>query len=279
VAGECDVTVKGTIAGEQRGAYRLANGRFQTDRAADPTLTDATLRGVAATPGQELTYTAVPPGAGVRIGVDRDGDGSFDHDETDAGSDPANPLSLPASTITCTGTVAVDKPVLKVAKNGNPAGDENLTLNGQLQLGSPTPSIDPVSNGFRLRVDDTNGNPVFWRVLPSGAPPPTGGVGWTVNKTGTAWTYKDASGTVAGGITKVVIKQSSTTPGLFTFQVTGKKNNFQVTAAQIPVHVLVILGGADQGTAGQCGTRAFNASAGVTPKCKLSANGNSLSCK
>ncbi len=41
----------------------------------------------AATPGQELTYTCVPPGSGIRIGVDRDEDGCLDFDD----AAPINP--------------------------------------------------------------------------------------------------------------------------------------------------------------------------------------------
>jgi DNA-binding beta-propeller fold protein YncE/mono/diheme cytochrome c family protein len=92
---ECDVVVKGTIAGEQRGAW-LTGGTFQTDRDGD-TLTDAALRALAATPGQQLTYTCVPPGSGERIGVDRDEDGAFDRDELDAGTDPTDPNSFPGA--------------------------------------------------------------------------------------------------------------------------------------------------------------------------------------
>ncbi|NIP78115.1 MAG: hypothetical protein GWM90_02475, partial [Gemmatimonadetes bacterium] len=51
------------------------------DRAADPLLTDAQLRQVATISGQELTYTAVPVGAGTRAGVDRDEDGVLDGDD------------------------------------------------------------------------------------------------------------------------------------------------------------------------------------------------------
>ena len=40
-AGECDVVVKGTIAGQQRGAVRLASGQFRTDRASEALLSDA----------------------------------------------------------------------------------------------------------------------------------------------------------------------------------------------------------------------------------------------
>jgi len=90
---QCNLVVKGTIAGEQRGAW-LTGGSFQTDRDVE-TLSDAALRALASTAGQELTYTCVPPGSGERIGVDRDEDGFFDRDELDAGSDPANPNSVP----------------------------------------------------------------------------------------------------------------------------------------------------------------------------------------
>ncbi len=93
-AGECDVVVKGTIAGEDRGAARLPGGNFQMDRAAQ-VLGDAALRAEANAGGQELTYTCVPPGSGTRIGVDRDEDGFFDRDEIDAGADPADPGSTP----------------------------------------------------------------------------------------------------------------------------------------------------------------------------------------
>jgi DNA-binding beta-propeller fold protein YncE len=93
-AQECDVVVKGVLAGEQRG-WLLLGGVFQSDRQAQ-THTDADLRGQAAA-GEERTYTCVPRGEGSRIGIDRDEDGAFDGDEVDAGSDPADPSSTPSS--------------------------------------------------------------------------------------------------------------------------------------------------------------------------------------
>ena len=57
-------------------------------------LDETTLLALAG-PGAELTFTAVPPGSEVRIGVDRDEDGFFDRDELDAGSNPADPVSTP----------------------------------------------------------------------------------------------------------------------------------------------------------------------------------------
>ncbi len=91
--GEVAMTVKGPVNGEQRGFYFLGSGTFQSDRA-DEIFTLAQLDAVAA-PGAELTYTLVPIGSEIRIGVDRDQDGFFDRDERDACSNPADPKSVP----------------------------------------------------------------------------------------------------------------------------------------------------------------------------------------
>src|SRR4029079_9183763 len=82
-ANECELTVKGTLAGQQRGWLRQGNGSFTSDRISEGTLTDAQLRAHATTTGQERTYLCVPPGSGTRVGVDRDEDGSRDRDEID----------------------------------------------------------------------------------------------------------------------------------------------------------------------------------------------------
>jgi len=93
---ECDLVVKGTLAGEARGwRYRPGMLDFQSDRATDTPLSEAQLRALATVAGQELTYTCVPPGSGLRAGIDRDEDGFFDRDELDGGSDPADPGSTP----------------------------------------------------------------------------------------------------------------------------------------------------------------------------------------
>jgi len=103
---ECDLVVKGFDGSDDRGwvgELQTACGpaatlMFRSDRAADPLLTDAQLRTIATTSGNFLTYTCAPPASGERMGIDRDQDTFLDQDEEDAGSDPANPLSIPGGT-------------------------------------------------------------------------------------------------------------------------------------------------------------------------------------
>jgi DNA-binding beta-propeller fold protein YncE len=100
-AGECDLVVKGVVVGEARGVLRRPDTLYESDRASDPLITGTTLRGRAAVAGQALTYTCYPPGTGIR-GIDRDLDGFLDRDEIDAGSDPADPNSIPGGPTTTT---------------------------------------------------------------------------------------------------------------------------------------------------------------------------------
>jgi hypothetical protein len=92
---ECDLVVKGSIGSEQRGWLRGPSGVFRSDRVNEAPRTLAELRQLSNVPGQEMTFSCVPSGSGLRIALDRDEDGFFDRDELDAGSDPADPGSIP----------------------------------------------------------------------------------------------------------------------------------------------------------------------------------------
>ncbi len=91
-AKECDLVAKVALGSVERG-YLLnpTTGGFRSDRAAESELSDSQLRALAGVDGQEVTYTCVPPGEGVRLALDRDLDGLFDADEADAGTNPADP--------------------------------------------------------------------------------------------------------------------------------------------------------------------------------------------
>ena len=72
---ECDLIVKGVVAGNPRGWMMLADGRFRSDTG--DVIGAAALRDLARNAGP-LTYICVPPGWGRRMGIDRDSDGHLD---------------------------------------------------------------------------------------------------------------------------------------------------------------------------------------------------------
>ncbi len=78
-AGECELVVKGVVHGRAVGfLYDGTTGAFAPDTRRARPLDDARLRALAC--DGALTFTAVPPGSGYRIGVDRDLDGILDGD-------------------------------------------------------------------------------------------------------------------------------------------------------------------------------------------------------
>ena len=100
-ASECDLIAKGVAGGLERGyLFDPASATFQSDRVAEPPLTDAQLRALATADNQQVTYTCVPPGEGVRLGIDRDGDGIYDQDQLDAAT--VTPTASPTPTVSPT---------------------------------------------------------------------------------------------------------------------------------------------------------------------------------
>lgn len=93
-AGACDLVGHGILTGVSRGLYyNQANGIYHTDRAGEDITAEALQQLVLS--GAVVTVTAVPPGSGYRMGVDRDEDNWFNQDELDLGTNPADPSDFP----------------------------------------------------------------------------------------------------------------------------------------------------------------------------------------
>jgi hypothetical protein len=90
-AGDCEVVAKLVVGNEELGFLYAGQGAFTANRVGFPPIPDGLLRLWGVAFGKAVTYTAVPPGSGSRIGLDRDEDGAFDGDELDAGTDPTVP--------------------------------------------------------------------------------------------------------------------------------------------------------------------------------------------
>ena len=80
------------------------------------------------------------------------------------------------------------------------------------------------------RYDPSTG---FW--TPTSTAP-----GWHTSRLGNRWTFTDASGTLAGGITRITLSRGGT-GGLVRFDITGKSSDFQIKSGELPVRLLVIL--------------------------------------
>jgi len=95
-AGDAGMIAKGILGGLHRGwTYDPVADHWDPDRSWEAPETTVDLLALAG-PGTEVTFTAVVPGCETRLGVDRDGDGWFDRDELDAGTDPGDPSSFPS---------------------------------------------------------------------------------------------------------------------------------------------------------------------------------------
>lgn len=91
-AGACDLVAKVRLGPLELGSY-YTEGAYITSFTAAGNLDHDQL--VAFGQFSPVTFTCVPPGSGMRIGVDRDADGHRDGDELVAGSDPADPYDVP----------------------------------------------------------------------------------------------------------------------------------------------------------------------------------------
>jgi len=101
-----EVIIRGKKDGVTRNwLYRRATQDFQSDRHGEiaPTLAELIAPATEANP---FTATVVPEGSGIRLGLDRDGDGYYDTSEVELGYDPADSNSHPGR-------------IVSVAKNGS----------------------------------------------------------------------------------------------------------------------------------------------------------------
>jgi hypothetical protein len=151
------------------------------------------MRGFANTAGQELTFTCVPPGSGGRIGIDRDGDGYGDSDETDAGSDPDDPGSIPPSGAqVCTSSTAFifSKATLKDSRGTLSLTAKDVPLVDYNQEAVGTVAVD-------------GGGTIYAGAI----------AGPSILPKGSGFKYTAPSGST--GLTRITVKESRRSPGLF----------------------------------------------------------------
>jgi DNA-binding beta-propeller fold protein YncE len=195
-AGECDVVVKGIVDGEARGALYAGGGTFRTDRTGDATRTTAALLALATVPAQEQTFTAVPPGNGRRIAIDRDLDGALDRDELDAGSDPRDATSTPGGpTFTLIPSTKLD-----LRDRAGNAARRKIAFTSKM-ANAPGTIPDPTQHGATLVVYDSAGTGESVTF-------PLAAAGWSRSGSPTRPTYNFRS---SGPITRVTLTSTRLT--------------------------------------------------------------------
>jgi hypothetical protein len=184
VLGNCDLVVKGIYEGKSRGWVRQQNGNYRSDIAAEAEIAEGVLRARAAVPGQELTWSCVPPGSGTRIGIDRDEDTVLDGNDNCPARGNSDQADGDGDLVgnSCDNCTAVANST-QVDSNGDGFGnrcDADLNNNGatnafdtplyRAQLGQP--SVPPVYNAADINANgavNAFDTPLYRQLL--GAPP------------------------------------------------------------------------------------------------------------
>ena len=155
----------------------------------------------------------------------------------------------------CTSGITIAKPALALR-----AAPFKLSTKGEAVVPKPWVGVDPLAHGVRVVVEATAGPGGIDVTVPGGAL--TNGVGWSVNRTGTTWTYHDKAGT-HGGITKITVKnRSSKTDGLLSWSVAGKSAIPVTVPDASATRSSVVLG-----AAAECASLTWNPPAGARPRC------------
>src|SRR5207249_1400799 len=112
---------------------------------------------------------------------------------------------------------------IKLGKLNSPGGAV-LKMKGRMAVPT-TPPIDPAARGVRILLDAPDRS-MLDVIIP-------GGTGWTVNRAGTAWRYRNPR--EAHGITLARIRMLSA-PGLLRFLVSGRHGTYGVSPAEMPLN-------------------------------------------
>src|SRR5262245_2122308 len=188
--GECQVVAKGNVGGEQRGWLFLAPGSslYRSDRQSEPQLTSAQLRALASTPGQELTFTCVPPGSGQRIGIDRDEDGVLDGDAPVV----ATVVLIGARSLNLKDHTTPPDPTRRRVTFG--ANSATAPTANRIVPPLPLSTGDPTAGGGRLEVYNSAGSATDHAVVTLPAS------GWSALGTATkpkGWRFRASTGSIA----------------------------------------------------------------------------------
>lgn len=144
-----------------------------------------------------------------------------------------------------------------------------LRASGEALLPKPWAGLDPVAFGVSLSIASGTGGGTFDIVVPAGGV--QNRVGWSVNKKGTVWHYRDRNAT-QGEVTNVVVRDlSQRMDGLVRFTIRARG-----ASALLP-DVGAIAASVQLGNGAECATATWGPPAAARPRCK--GDNQRLSCR
>ena len=159
-AGDCDGVARGQFDGRLAGLlYQPSTGLWLVDRSGEAPLSTTALLQRAGNGTALLTFTGVPVGSGVRLALDRDGDGTRDGDDGLLGYGADTPGCAGAPLLTGNSKPRVGNSAFAVVVRGAPASSAGALLLGLRAASAPVA-------GITLLVDPL-GAPVVLQFLPS----------------------------------------------------------------------------------------------------------------
>jgi hypothetical protein len=154
----------------------------------------------------------------------------------------------------------------------NTAGKAVLSLRADVPLAIPiAPAIDPAVDGLHVQLVDKLGAVRDAIDLPGGMRDHGQPVGWSTNRNGLSWRFRDSTANARVGGARVVVNKAT---GRVRVQLTASRGTLPLTSGDAPFVVRVRLGA---GTA-RCGAVTFDVGA-ITPTCTFSRNGSSIRCR
>jgi hypothetical protein len=281
-AQQCDVVIKGVLASQQASGLLLSSGLVQSDDGSAP-VAESVVRALSNTAGQETTYTCVPFGSGVRVGLDRDedsvfnrldncpdvanpgqadGDGDGIGDACDPDTSGTTTTTTTSTTTTTVSTTTTTLPVhgpfltrsLKISRLNKPPGDQKLTIKSD-EMDATGIFYDPPTENLTI-ILEVGPNTVAVTTIPAGDPD------WKVSGSGKTFKWKAKTAPHPDGLKTVKIGASNA-PFKFKLKAVDVDGIGASGVGQFRVSLIV-------------GTGPW---AGPTPPCELSGSGNTLRCR
>jgi hypothetical protein len=219
--------------------------------------------------------TGQPDGDGDGVcDVEDDCPGIADPGQADTDGDGTGDVCDPCNNFI---PVYATKAKLTMQKLVTPPGDDRFKFTGYIQV-PETPFIDPANDGgVRVLLHDSLGTLVFDVSIPPGLYDTSNRVGWRINGSATAFTYKNAGAPVPliQGVYKAQVKKSTSVPGQIKFTVAGKNGSYPVIGTNMPLAGTFVID-TPYATTNQCGEAIFT---GPVTACTYTPSSGVVKCK